>query len=140
MNTKNIRLVAVFGTFLIVSGCATPIDGENPLTPNVCVRVATISSFDGLSDREVFVTAGVRDYYLFSVIGVCNGLEDATAIAVEDETGRICGDGFGSIFFRDVGLGLQSCRVHTIERVSSIDEARERVTARAAERRGHNKN
>lgn len=140
MNTKNIVVVAILGTFLIVSGCATPIDGEDPLTPNVCVRVATISSFEGLSDQEVLVTAGVRDYYLFSIFGVCNGLEDANAIAVEDETGRICGDSFGSIIFRDMGLGIQSCRVHTIERVNSVDEAKEWATAREAERRGRNRN
>jgi len=140
MSSERILVSAMLGVFLIASGCATPTGDEDALTSKVCVSVRTISSFDGLSDREVFVTAGVHDHYLFTVTGVCNGLEYANAIAVADETGRICGDGFGSIVFRDVGFGRQSCRVRTIERVSSADEAKEWVTARESERRGSNKN
>ena len=139
MNVKRTLVFSILGMSLFASGCATSTGDEDSRASRVCVSVRTINSFNGLSDREIFVTAGVNDHYLFAVTGICNGLEYAKAIAVKDQTGRICGDGFGSIIFRDVGRGRQSCRVRTIERVSSGDEAKEWVTAREAERRGSNK-
>ena len=138
MSTQRIIVSALLGMLLIASGCATPPAEEESMASKVCVSVRTISSFNGLSDREIFVTAGVNDHYLFTVTGICNGLEYANAIAVKDQTGRICGDGFGSIIFRDMARGRQSCRIRTIERVSSAEEANEWVTAREAERRGSN--
>ena len=138
MSTQRIIVSTVLGMLLIASGCATSQGEEESTASKVCVSVRTISSFNGLSDREIFVTAGVNDHYLFTVTGICTGLEYANAIAVKDQTGRICGDGFGSIIFRDMGRGRQSCRVRTIERVSSAAEANEWVTAREAERRGSN--
>lgn len=138
MNKTMVKCFLISGALLVASGCATSTVDEGATTPRVCVSVRTINSFNGLSDREIFVTAGVNDRYLFTVTGICNGLEYANAIAVKDQTGRICGDGFGSIIFRDMGRGRQSCRVRTIERVSSAEEAKEWVTAREADRRGSN--
>lgn len=138
MKKTTVQCLLISGALLVASGCATSTGDEGATTPKVCVSVRTISSFNGLSDREVFVTAGVNDHYLFTVTGICNGLEHANAIAVKDQTGRICGDGFGSIIFRDMGRGRQSCRVRTVERVSGADEANEWVKAREADRRGSN--
>ena len=138
MSAQKITVSAVLSMLLIVSGCATSPGEAESRVSKVCVSVRTINSFNGLSDREIFVTAGVNDHYLFTVTGICNGLEYANSIAVKDQSGRICGDGFGSIIFRDMGRGRQSCRVRTIERVSSAAEADEWVTAREAERRGSN--
>jgi len=123
---------------LLLSACASEssLYDENSAADKVCVQVRTISSFNGLSDREVFVTAGVRDHYLFTVTGICTGLEDANAIGVADQTGRICGDGFGSIVFRDMGRNRRSCKVRNIERVVDGAQAKEWVAAR--ERRGQN--
>ena len=117
---------------LFVPGCSsqdTMTDDESS-EAKVCVNVRSISSFGTLSDKDVFVTAGTKDHYVFSVMGICPGLNSANAIAVADGMGRICGDGFGRIVFRDMGLGRQSCRVRTIVKVADRDEAKMLVNAR----------
>ena len=137
MESVTAKTLLFLGGLLAASGCATSTStaGEGSNADKVCVSVRSISSFSPLSDREIFVTAGVNDHYLFSIMGICSGLEYANAIAVADQTGRICGDGFGSVVFRDMGRGRQSCRVRTIEHVNDRNEAKELVTARETARR-----
>lgn len=127
-------------TFLAmtVAGCAAQdgAGGEMVGDGRTCLYVPNISGFSSLSDREVLVTVGVNDHYLFTVVGVCSGLRYANAILVADSSGsRICNDGFGRIAFRQAGLGRQTCRVGNIERVTSREEAREIVAAREQARR-----
>ena len=96
---------------------------ESSSTDKVCVSVRTIDSFASISDREIFVTARTKDSYVFTVMGVCQGLRSANAIAVADSMGRICSDGFGRVVFRDMGR-KQSCRVKSIDAVAGLDEAK----------------
>jgi hypothetical protein len=54
-------------------------------------------------------------------------------IAIKDSTNRVCSDGFGEIAYRDRmggGRRLESCRIDTIERVESKDDAKAIVAAR----------
>lgn len=126
-------LAALFG----LVGCAGQPAEDDSMDADgrICVNVRMINSFSPLSDREVLVTAGVSDRYLFTISGVCQGLRSATRIAVADRTGRICNDSFGRIVFRDFGLGPQRCLVGNIEAVPSREAAREIVEARQAARR-----
>jgi len=134
-----------FGKFLVASAlavslaaCATGKSTETAgidSSGKVCINVRTINGFNPLSDRELLVTASVRDYYLFTVFGSCPGLRYANTIAVADPTSRICSDGFGKVAFRDAGRGRQVCQVDQIERVASPDEAREIAKAREEARR-----
>lgn len=129
MKLSRFCLWSLFSLLIIVSGCAAQGDGTQA-AEKVCVSVRTINSFGSLGDRDIFVTAGTRDHYLFSVIGICPGLRSANAIGVADGLGRICGDGFGRIVFRNPGIGPQSCRVGSIERVTDRAEAKMIVDAR----------
>lgn len=140
MKTRFRVLVTNASFLLLLSACASEssLYDENTASERVCVQVRSISSFNGLSDREVFVTAGVKNHYLFTVSGICMGLEQANAIGIADQSGRICGDGFGSIVFRDMGRNRRSCKVRNIEHVVDGAQAREWVDAREAERRGKN--
>ena len=49
-------------------------------------------------------------------------------------TSRVCSDGFGEIIYRDRmgGRRMESCRIGTIERVESRDDAEAIVEAREA--------
>jgi hypothetical protein len=93
--------------------------------------VRTIDSFASISDREIFVTARTNDSYVFTVMGVCQGLRSANAIGVADSMGRICGDGFGRVVFQDMGR-KQSCRVKSIDAVANLDEAKALAASRKA--------
>jgi len=132
------KLLAVSAIAVTLTACATGERTESAgieSSGKVCINVRTINGFNPLSDRELLVTASVRDYYLFTVFGSCPGLRYANTIAVADPTSRICSDGFGKIAFRDAGLGRQVCQVDQIERVASPDEAREIAKAREEARR-----
>ena len=125
----------LLAALLVLGGCAAQDTGNSASDGNVCISVRAINGFSPLSDREVLVTAGVNDRYLFTVIGVCSGLRSANRIAVTDATSRICNDGFGRIAFRDFGLGRQVCRVGEIEAVPDRETAEQMVDARRAARR-----
>ena len=130
-------VLATTGVLLVLSGCASQTSTDSALAgeDKICVSVRSLNSFSALSDREIFVTAGVNNHFLFSVMGICHGLRSANAIGIADGTGRICGDGFGSIIFRDTFRSPQSCRVRYIEHVNDRDEAKQLVLARAEMRR-----
>ncbi|MDH4110842.1 MAG: DUF6491 family protein [Gammaproteobacteria bacterium] len=136
MNNSHRALVMVV-VMATLSACASQESAGDAADASgkVCISVRNINGFNPLSDRELLVTANVKDYYLFTVLGICNNLRSANAIAVSDPTTRICDDGFGKIAFRDIGRTRQVCRVDQIERVGSPEEAREIVEAREQARR-----
>ncbi len=131
MNISTIARFALFGASFALSGCSTAETAadEESGTSKVCVSVRTIDSFASISDKEIFVTARTNDSYIFTVMGVCQGLRHANAIGVADSMGRICGDGFGRIVFRDMGSN-RSCRVKSVEPVADLAEAKALVSAR----------
>ena len=137
MNNGISILALSIAMILLLAACSGQPTADDTASAGdrVCLSVRTINSFSPLSDREVLVTSGVNDRYLFTVTGVCTGLRSANAIAIVDSTTRICNDNFGRIAFRDFGLGRQVCRVGNIEPVASREAAEELVEAREAERR-----
>ena len=131
MKKQTIAICSLISVLAAAAGCSsteTTAD-ESSSTDKVCVSVRTIDSFASISDREIFVTARTNDSYVFTVMGVCQGLRSANAIGVADSMGRICGDSFGRIVFRDMGR-QQSCRVKSIEAVANLTEAKALAASR----------
>ena len=129
------QLSKVLGvTFFMVAAFAIAQDeaenGAEAKSEKVCVNSRTLNSFDALSDQHVFVEATGKNYYLFTMRNRCRNLDKAFGIAVSDTTSRVCSDSFGEIIYRDMGRRFESCRIGTIEPVSSKDEAREIIAAR----------
>ena len=131
MKMSAIATCSLISVLATVAGCSTTgtTADESSSSDKVCVSVRTIDSFASISNKEIFVTARTNDSYVFTVSGVCQGLRSANAIGVADSMGRICGDGFGSVVFRDMGR-KQSCRVKSIDAVANLDEAKALAASR----------
>ena len=122
---------------VLASGCANQRGASvsESGAKNVCINVGRINGFTPLGDRELMVTAGVNEYYLFTVDAYCPGLRYANSLAVVDTVSRICSNSFGRIVFNDQSFGRQTCSVSNIERMASRDEVQETVKARVDARR-----
>lgn len=107
---------------------------ESQAEERVCFNRRQVNSFDGLSDKHVYIREGTSNYYLLTMRNRCTGLRDANGIAIKDTMSRICPNSFSEIMFRDMGR-VQRCRIGDIERVENKDEAK----ALVAERENHEK-
>ena len=105
---------------------------EEEAVERVCVNKRSINSFDAIDDQHVYIKATGNNYYLFTMQRRCFGLRSAYGIAVKDTMSRVCSKGFGEIVYRDMGRRLESCRIDTIERVASKDDAKGLVEDRKA--------
>jgi len=125
---------------LALSGCAASsgdVAGESlGAAERVCVNVRNITSFDAIDDQHITIKArGQQKHFLFTMHGGCFGLRSAYTIAVRDTLSRVCSNSFGELVYRDLGRGLKSCRIRTIEAVSSKDDAKGLVEDRKAAKR-----
>jgi len=127
----------LIGLLLPLTGCVALAPGEDAESEEtedrICLNVRAIRSFDALTDEYVYVQEGNSKYYLFTMRNRCHNLSDAMGIAIKDSMNRVCSDGFGEIVYRDRmggGRRLESCRIDTIERVESKDDAKAIVEAR----------
>jgi hypothetical protein len=118
--------------FVIIAlgGCATSPDDAADASDDgfiaadrVCVSARSINSFDAIDDEHVYIRAHVNDHYLFTMYGGCFGLRSAQGIAVKDTFTRVCSNSFGEIIYRDMGRGLESCRIRNVESVASKEDA-----------------
>ncbi len=66
----------------------------------------------------------------------CFGLRGANGIGVKDTMSSVCSGGFGEIVYRDMGRRLESCRIDTIDRVASKDDAEGLVNDRNEAKKG----
>jgi len=98
----------------------------------VCVSVRSISSFDAIDDRHIYIKAIGNKHYLFTLSVGCHGVRSAHGIAVKDTVSRVCSNGFGEIIYRDMGRDLESCPIRYVEAVANKDNAvglvEERIT------------
>ena len=90
----------------------------------VCVNKRTISSFDAIDDEHVYIKATGNKHFLFTMQRRCFGLRSAQGIGIKDTMSSVCSGSFGEIVYRDMGRRLESCRIDTIERVASKDDAK----------------
>ena len=118
---------------------ADEASGE-PATERVCINIRAIRTFDAFTDQHVYVRAG-SDHYLMTMRNRCHDLRDAMGIAIKDATSRVCSDGFGEIIYRNRmgGQRFESCRIQTIEKVESKDEARAIAEGHSDRNRGMDK-
>lgn len=124
------------GLFLALIGQVATAQDETGETEDsnerICVNTRLVRSFDAISDRYVYVKEGGDKHYLFTMHTRCINLHNAMGIAFKESVGsRVCGDGFGEIVYRDRmgGRRLESCRIDTIERVESKEDAKAIVAA-----------
>ena len=112
---------------LVLTGCATTTgdveDESLGAAERVCVNVRNINSFDAIDDKHLYIKATGNHHYLFTLYGGCHGLRSAHGIAVKDTFTRVCSNSYGEVIFRDMGRGLESCRIRTVESVASKDDA-----------------
>ena len=100
------------------------------------MNVRNISSFNAIDDQHIVIKArGQQKHVLFTMHGGCVGLRSAHTIAVRDTLSSVCSNSFGEVVYRDLGGGLESCRIRTIEAVSSKDDAKRLVEDRKAAKR-----
>ena len=95
---------------------------SSAIEEKACFLRRQVNSFDGLSDKHVYIKEGVNDYYLLTMRNRCTGLRDARGIGIKDTMNRICSNSFAEIIFNDMGR-VQRCRIGTVERVQNKDEA-----------------
>ena len=131
--TIHITLVLAF------SGCATSpgdvADESLGAAETVCVNVRNIDSFDAIDDKHIYVKArGRQKHFLFTMDGTCFELRSAHVIAVRDTMNRVCSNSFGEVVYRDMGRGLESCRIRNVEAVTSKDNAEDLVEDRKADK------
>ncbi len=125
---------------LALSGCAASsgdVADESLGAPEkVCVNVRNIDSFDAIDDQHIYIRArGQQKHLLFTMHGRCFGLRSAHTIAVRDTLSSVCSNSFGEVVYRQLGRGLESCRIRTIEAVSNKDDARGLVEDRKRAKR-----
>ncbi len=130
----------LFVSILALSGCAassekvTEESQENAGT--VCLNVRNISSFDAIDDQYLYVKAlGKQKHFLFTMDRACFGLRSAQTIAVRDKFTRVCSDSFGEVIYRDIGRGLESCRIRNIEAAASKADVEKLAEDRKAKKR-----
>lgn len=102
---------------------------ETEVEERACFNRRQVNSFDGLSDKHVYIKEGVNDYYLLTMRSRCTGLRNARGIGIKDTMNRICSNSFAEIIFNDMGR-VQRCRIGTVERVQNKDEAKALVAER----------
>lgn len=97
---------------------------EDESSERVCVNRRSISSFDAIDDEHVYIKATGNKHFLFTMQRRCFGLRSAQGIGIKDTMNSVCSRSFGEIVYRDMGRRLESCRINTIERVASKDDAK----------------
>ena len=109
------------------------LKGEGTDVQQVCLYSRDIDNFDALDNDHVYVETRGDGSYLFTMDRSCFGLRSANVIAVSDTSSRICSTSLARISYREVGAGLQYCRVRDIQVVPDKDGARAIVKSRKEE-------
>lgn len=133
------QISALLLTTLIASPLAMAQDDtdegaeEVPGEERACVNIRAVRTFDAIDDQHIYIREGSDGHFLLTMQHRCFNLRNSLGIGFRDTTGRSCSKGFGEIVYRDRmggGRGIQSCRIDTIERVESKDDAVAIVDAR----------
>ena len=126
----NIKQALAMGLLLssvgqIASAQDDAVEGKDS-NERICLNVRAIRTFDAITDKYLYVKEGSSKHYLFTMRNACHNLRDAMGIAIKDTTSRVCSDGSGEVVYRDRmgGRRLESCRIESIERVESKDDAK----------------
>ena len=96
---------------------------EEPVD-RVCVNKRNINSFDSIDDQHLYIKATGNRHYLFTMWSRCYGLRNAYGIGIKDTMSRVCSGGFGEVVYRDMSRRFQTCKIDTIEMVSSKEDAK----------------
>jgi hypothetical protein len=108
------------------------IEGAAPPAEETCFNVRDIRSFDALDDRHIYARGRADNHYLFTMLGVCPGLEGAFRIAISDTFSRVCSLSSATVTYRGF-TRLETCRIGTVEAVE--DKAAAEALVESRERR-----
>lgn len=121
-----------------VTGCAsTDESAADPyaIDPTVdCVRIRQVRNWDAIDDEHLWLEVSGRRQYLVTLWARCPGIRFAQLIALNNASGRICPNDFGSVLFDDSGQTMR-CQIGNVELVGSRGEAESIV----ADRKAHDK-
>ena len=115
----------------LLGGCASG-EPQPDARDDDCFYIRQVNSWDAIDDKHIYIKAPVNDDYLLTMIGSCQGIRFARAIALSNQMDRICPNNFDRITYRDGGI-RKSCRIGNVERVGSKDKAKELVESRKSE-------
>ncbi len=133
---KRLQFLILILALSATSAFADEAEDEAEEKPErVCVSVRSINSFDAIDDQHVYIKATGNNHFLFTMQRRCFGLRGANGIGVKDTMSSVCSGGFGEIVYRDMGRRLESCRIDTIDRVASKDDAEGLVNDRKEAKR-----
>lgn len=110
-------------------------EAEEAAAEKVCVNKRNITSFDAIDDQHLYIRASGQRHFLFTMWRRCFGLRGAQGIGIKDTMSRVCSNSFGEVVYRDMGRGLTSCQIGTIETVASKDDAKGLVEDRKQAKR-----
>lgn len=128
--SKAIRFAACLFTLLLLFGCAsrtTPARTiEAVLTEMEMQRAENISRISNyringwrsIDDSSLIITAGLKEYYLVTLLGPCFGLRDAFSIGYTTTAGSL--DRFESILVEGPGSRMEFCRINNITRLRNL--------------------
>ena len=117
--------IAVPATLLLclsLAGCASSDTTDGASATDDCFYIRNINGWSSIDREHVYIKEGVKDHYLVTLFSACPGLQYARAIAVSNQSGRMCPNDFGAITFRDSGMA-RTCRIDNVEAVASKEDA-----------------
>ena len=118
-----------------VPGCASNGDSTaDPyaIDPTVnCVRIRQVRNWNAIDDEHLWLEVSGRRQFLVTLWARCPGIRFAQVIALNNASGRICPNDFGSVLFDDAGQAMR-CQIGNIELVGSRGEAESIVEDRKA--------
>ncbi len=80
-----------------------------------------VNGWTEVDDRNLIISAGVKDKYLVQLSAPCLGLDGAFNIGFTTPTGRL--DRFDNIIVRSLGIGREICSIQDIFQLQAIDDA-----------------
>jgi hypothetical protein len=97
-----------------------------------CFRTASVSGYQVVDDTHVVIEAPTRTRtYLLTFYQRCNDIAWSNAAALSSFGTRACSGDFAKVITRGhAGRTPEVCRIKTVERVASLDEAKSLVAAR----------
>ncbi len=103
-----------------------------PRSNDACFRTASVSGYQVVDDTHLVIEAPTRARtYLLTFYQRCDDIAWSNAAALSSFGARACSGDFAKVITRGhAGRTPEVCRIKTVERVASLEEAKSLVAAR----------
>lgn len=127
---KRIRLVALLLAAMAWVPCMAE-DGGQSNPRGECFDIRQVRDWDALDNRHLYIEVSAKKRYLLTLFSECRGIRFAQAIALSNQTGRVCRSDLGTVTFRD-GQRTARCTIVDIQSVADREAARALLEAESA--------